>query len=385
MVLARFLGSCLVERIESQGRWPLGLAVPTGCGKTSAIDIAVFCLARDLSRGQGRRMMPTRIAFVVDRRIIVDAAYDRARFLSHKTQIGENPIVAAVRDALATVAASGFAVLHVERLRGGVPRERDWTPSPAHATVLLSTVDQVGSRLLFRGYGVSESMRPVHAGLLGTDALVLLDEVHLSEPFRQTLRAIERMRGDAVLPWATVELSATPRTAEDDILRLNDEDRDHPVLRERLKACKPADIFDAPDDMESFAERFVQEAIARSTLGEGDHARILVIVNRVALARLIYEKLRLRISDGAIPVTLLIGRSRDIDSDALRKSILERTGNRANEPLVPVHQPYFLVATQTIEAGADVDFDVLITQAAPLDTLRQRFGRLDRSGFLAKG
>ena len=71
-------------------------------------------------------------------------------------------------------------------------------------------------------------MKPVHAGLLGTDSLILLDEVHLSEPFRQTLAAVQHLGGAGV---RTAFLSATPGVKAERHFELSPVDRAHHVLK----------------------------------------------------------------------------------------------------------------------------------------------------------
>src|SRR5262249_55891423 len=61
-----------------RGLWPDVLDLPTGSGKTAALDIAVFHLALEALE-KDKRCAPVRIAFIVDRRLIVDDAYGRAK------------------------------------------------------------------------------------------------------------------------------------------------------------------------------------------------------------------------------------------------------------------------------------------------------------------
>ena len=202
----------LLQEVDEKG-WPSCVAAPTGAGKTAVLDIALFHLALELSRGARPRRAPTRIVFAVDRRLIVDQAFERAKKIGKQLTEPQD-------DLLKRLAGVLGSPLYVEEIRGGIPREDDWARTPVQPTILCTTVDQLGSRLLFRGYGVSESMAPVHAGLLGQDALILLDEAHLSAAFEQTLGFLSSRRNPAkppgadlaiVTPWAVCTLTATPR------------------------------------------------------------------------------------------------------------------------------------------------------------------------------
>src|SRR6516164_8143622 len=196
------------------GLWPDVLSLPTGSGKTAALDIALFHLALEAAHGAKRRA-PMRIAFVVDRRLVVDDVFQRAKTLERRlhSAVSEpgaaDPTVLKVAQALSEFAGPNRPLL-VRSLRGGAPLEDDWARTPVQPTILCSTVDQVGSRLLFRGYGVSDRMKPVHAGILGSDCLILLDEAHLSEPFRQVLASLNRLRKGDDGRWGVALMTATP-------------------------------------------------------------------------------------------------------------------------------------------------------------------------------
>ncbi len=381
--------TALTEQVHTDGRWPKLLDLPTGTGKTSVIDIAVFLLALDAGRLPEDRVMPRRIVLVVDRRVIVDQAAERAQDLANSLAARDAaPVLRSIARALRSLWTdpdSAELPLLGSVLRGGIVRDETWARRPDVPAVLASTVDQVGSRLLFRGYGVSPRMRPVHAGLLGADTLFLLDEVHLSRPFAHTLREIDKYglwaERRVARRWSVVELSATPGRAEHD--RFPHEPLDpesSPVLRRRLRASKPAQLRAVKGGEKARQALADAAASAMVEILEQDHVRsAAVVVNRVETARRAAAALAEQHGHQAV---LLTGRMRPIDRDGVVKSVRERV--RTGRTRTGGEPRLVIVATQCIEAGADFDFDGLVTECASLDALRQRFGRVDRDGRLSE-
>lgn len=385
------LAAHVLDRGENGG-WPDVLAVPTGCGKTSALDVALFALAAQPER------FPRRIVMVIDRRVVVDQGALHAERIGNALKDATDGIAKQVADNLRALWKGPQDECPIEYtvLRGGMPRDDAWAQRPDKPVLALSTVDQVGSRLLFRGYGVSPKMASVHAGLLGHDSLLLLDEVHLSVPFAETLLALRRRwRGfwPNALPdrWGVVRLSATPglMVAGDRVFELpvGGEDDEHLRLKPRLQAHKPATLRevtvkgkDETAKRSTFASgcaKAALELLDRDDLLSGELITIGVIVNRVAAAREIARALSTDAND-AFDVQLLTGRMRPIDRDAVLDSLQPRI--KAGRKREAETRPLIVVATQCIEAGADFDFDALVTECASLDALKQRFGRLDRLG-----
>ena len=260
----------LTETVFDTGRWPEVIDLPTGSGKTAVIDTALFTLA---ARPE---VFPRRIVFVIDRRIIVDQVYRRAETIRQALSQAQSGVLCKLRNCLDEV--TDGEPLGVAALRGGVPIDNEWTYRPDQPWVVVSTVDQFGSRLLFRGYGVSPGMRPIHAGLAGNDCLVILDEVHLSRPFAETLQAVSCLdRGPLPRPLQVVEMSATPQNRRARPFTLTTADlQTSEILRKRVTAVKQGLLVPIPG-------RLAGEAIPRAVLkilrnGELGPARSIGIV-----------------------------------------------------------------------------------------------------------
>ena len=372
--------SRLARQVLEGDGWPDVIDLPTGVGKTAVLDTAVFALAArpDIS--------PRRIVFVIDRRIVVDQVYERAERIRSQILAAKDGVLARVRRCL-TGLTSDDQLLGVAALRGGIPVVAEWARRPEQPWVMVSTVDQFGSRLLFRGYGSSPGMRPIFAGLAGNDCLVILDEVHLSRAFAATLRDITsdgevpliRSVNSELLPrrFKVVEMSATPTNTNGRRFKLQDDDlnqswRLSQVARAPKRATLVAISGNRPPH-ESIPKK-VLELIKRELLE--DEKSVGVIVNRVRTARETHKLLQKH----GCEAHLVTGRMRPLDKEWVLSGI-SHCVNPDRDSLAG--KPAVVVATQAIEVGADFSFDALISEAAPIDALCQRLGRLDRRGKVA--
>ena len=386
---------------------PAAVDVPTGLGKTAVMALWLIALGE-------RPRLPRRLAYVVDRRAVVDQATRFAEMLR-----GNMP--ADLADRLELDQRNGERRLPISTLRGGFVDNRDWLDDPSRPALLVGTVDMIGSRLLFEGYGVSRrrGTRPFQAGLLGVDTLILLDEAHLCAPFERLLRQIEDgQRGalgpadqavaETALPFRVMSLSATGRTTAEahsaEVFRLVDEDREEPVVHRRLTARKRMKIIelDEPKDLPArLAGRAIElgrrgRAASKSRMevlplrnsdDSNSHARVLVYCHSRAEA--IKVKALIDKACGLAGKTsrntaamgaseLLVGERRVYERRVLEQW-LERHGFLGGaETELPA--PTFLVATSAGEVGVDLDADHMVCDLVAYERIVQRLGRVNRRG-----
>ena len=378
----------LADCVARKERWPTEIGVPTGLGKTACLDIAVWWLASQADRAPALRTAPTRIWWVVNRRLLVDSTAEHARKVAGALRNPESTRLDATGRHVIECVAQRLRALWVDPaappldviiLRGGIASR---TPTdPARPTVVLCTLPMYGSRLLFRGYG---SSRPsVDAAMAGTDSLVLLDEAHLAGHLRTLVPALAAcdpaardLLGTRRSRPTVVSLTATGDAAQSDRFDLDDDDETHPVVRQRLDATKPLHV----NIVNGEAARPLAEATVALIHKAPAPAACLVFCNTPKTARETFERLCKVFPEAE--VLLLTGLAREREAARIRARILdpEHGMSTARCAGAPRQHHLIVVATQTLEVGADIDAEYLVTEGCGVRALTQRLGRLNRLG-----
>jgi len=381
-----------------QGQDVAALDIPTGLGKTAVM--AVWLVARALGAS-----LPRRLVYVVDRRAVVDQATEVAESLRAWVE---------ARPYIASALGLDGRCLPISTLRGQHVDNRAWLEDPSLPAIVVGTVDMVGSRLLFSGYGVSSKMRPYHAGLLGVDTLVVLDEAHLVPAFEDLLRQVER--GADVLgpqeaslralvpPFRLLSLSATGRQTDFATMTLSKEDREHPIVEKRLSAKKAlsivelatvAQVSDPLVDRRNtdgagessqksktpkLAEVVAKQAWELATQGTAK-VRCLVFCDARKDAIVVATELRnlAKSADASEPTIELLVGGRRVKERTQAREALARLGFLPGTE-VTLERSVFLIATSAGEVGVDLDADHMVCDLVAWERMVQRLGRVNRRG-----
>jgi CRISPR-associated endonuclease/helicase Cas3 len=342
------------------GEFPSSCDLPTGLGKTSVIPIWLLALATAPER------VPRRLVYVVNRRTVVDQASDEARKV--RELINTLPDL---KNRLELLCVQNHDTpLAISTLRGQLADNGEWCADPARPSIIVGTVDMIGSRLLFNGYGRGFKSRPLHAGFLTQDTLLVHDEAHLEPAFQRLLLAIskEQSRCGDFRSFRVVELSATSR-GSDVPFRLTDEDKSHRMVLKRIDAAKNLKLHKVSDSKLT-ADRIAQVAIDYQNSGRA----ILVFVRTLKDLATVAGKLNKQ------SVQRLTGTLRGLERDGLARTdpIFARF---VPQPKVePKPGTVYLLCTSAGEVGVNISADHLVCDLTPFDSMAQRFGRANRFG-----
>ncbi len=363
--------------------------IPTGLGKTAAVVLA-WIYNRVIRTDPA---WPRRLVYCLPMRTLVEQTETEV-----KKWLGEK-----LWDGKGT--HKGKVGLHV--LMGGED-SGEWDLYPEEDAILIGTQDMLLSRALNRGYGMSRYRWPMHFGLLNNDALWVMDETQLMGPGLGTACQLEAFRaedsqgfgsyGDAAsVTWyvsatnnpshlLTREWRGVQRPEGFEFGLLNEEkDATSGEVHKRRFATKKLELQKDWSFADSNAAKSLVGEIRKrhdellNAIGSNAAlpARTLVICNKVDRAKEVHALLA---AQKAPDCDLLLLHSRFRPPE--RKAHMERlkTPDRTAFP-----HGQIVVSTQVIEAGVDVSSGILWSEVAPLASLVQRLGRLNRAGEFNDG
>ena len=356
------------------GEIPSHLDIPTGMGKTSVM--AIWLVARALDAN-----LPRRLVYAVDRRAVVDQSTEVALHL--RKWVDGN---AEVKDKLGL-----GSPLAISTLRGQHIDNREWLQDPTLSAIVVGTVDMIGSRLLFKGYGTSRNIRPYQAGLLGSDVLAVLDEAHLVQPFQKLLSAIEtgkstfgpqRDVSDIIPPFHLMTLTATAQSNGGTTFGLTKEDFKHEIVKKRLQATKRLKLEPISD------QKMLPDALAEhawSLVGNGrTDKRVIVFCNYPKDAEKVKTKVEKLAKRDKIDTELFVGARRVYEREGMVQRLRERgfmvRSEDESDTEHNVQRPAFVFATSAGEVGVDLDAEHMVCDLVAWERMVQRLGRVNRRG-----
>lgn len=190
---------------------------------------------------------------------------------------------------------------------------------------------------------------------------VILDEIHTYADVSRAivLRIVEVLKHHGCR--LHIGTATMPSQLKDRVLELLGEENTYEVsLTETQLDSFERHIVHHASDMEAAFP------IIAKALKQGE--KVLIVMNQVKRAQAFFEQMRELFA--SVPAMLIHSRYMRGQRAALERKLKQEFDAKDG--------PCFVVSTQVVEVSLDISFDVMITEAAPLDSLIQRFGRVNR-------
>lgn len=299
---------------------------PTGSGKTEAALIWA-----------SQKRAEERIIYLLPTRVTSNSIYSRLLYYF-------------IEDSVAIVHSS--ALLFRKETNENYDQKEYLRDRTFFRNVNVCTVDQVLTQGFNIGYWEVKTFHMLNAW-------VIIDEIHLYAPYTLALIISTIIYLKEEFGTRFYIMSATMPIKLQDLL-----------VKTLGKGCcsivKDKELLDKSRNIFETRNSLIDDLLIEIVYAIQDGKKVLVVVNSVHEAIRVYLALK-----GSSPKSFCY-HSRFIQRDRLAKETEILLAERTETSLL-------LVATQVVEVSLDIDFDILFTENAPIDSIIQRAGRVNRS------
>lgn len=190
---------------------------------------------------------------------------------------------------------------------------------------------------------------------------IILDEIHTYSDIMQSivLKMVEVL--NAVGCRIHIGTATMPTVLEQEILAI--------LGREQVQYVElPEEVLDSFNRHIIYKESTFKQLFPVIDKAVEENQKVLIVSNRVSNAQDIFEQMDELYPD--VQKMLIHSRFKRDNRNRLEKELKEVYNNSPRACIV--------VSTQVVEVSLDISFDLMITEAAPIDALIQRFGRINR-------